>query len=263
MVGSLGRGKANHYPYVHDASLRVPLILSGLGIEPGIDQGVATLADVPPTVLGLLGVEAPDVDGRDLSGRLKHPERRTEPGPRVVVAESGSALSPAMTGVMSAGRADGRYCIHDSGYSMCMGTDAGVQWFNHVTDPNLKTALDAVPADMAQRLKTIQSTWRPEETRERTARDHRFKLVQLPHPEGGYRNQLFDLAGDPAEGRDVMGEYPEIAAKLSSAIDDWVSLLDDSHDHSPLRSRKEIEALRALGYLSAGTENNEDLPKSP
>jgi arylsulfatase A-like enzyme len=63
-----------HGENVHDASLRVPLIVAGPGVTPGEDHGAIRLEDVVPSVLGLLevpGPERPVTDGVDLSGRLR------------------------------------------------------------------------------------------------------------------------------------------------------------------------------------------------
>jgi arylsulfatase A-like enzyme len=63
-----------HGENVHDASLRVPLIVAGPGVAPGIDRAAIRLEDVVPSVLGLLDVpleERPATDGVDLSDRLR------------------------------------------------------------------------------------------------------------------------------------------------------------------------------------------------
>lgn len=59
---------------VHDSALRVPLLVAGPTIAPGVDDAVFRLEDLAPTLLGLLSVppEArPRMDGSDLSSRLR------------------------------------------------------------------------------------------------------------------------------------------------------------------------------------------------
>jgi arylsulfatase A-like enzyme len=62
-----------HSIFVYDTTLRVPLIMAGPGIPAAgttIDDPV-TLADIPPTVLNLLGAGAIDADGIDLRPALE------------------------------------------------------------------------------------------------------------------------------------------------------------------------------------------------
>jgi choline-sulfatase len=64
-------GEYAHSIFVYDTTLRVPLIVSGPGVRAGLRiAGAVTLADVPPTVMRLVGGTMPDVDGVDLSAAL-------------------------------------------------------------------------------------------------------------------------------------------------------------------------------------------------
>jgi len=56
----------NHGSALLEDVIRVPLAVRGPGVEPGIDERPVSLADVAPTVLEWLGVEADDMDGRSL-----------------------------------------------------------------------------------------------------------------------------------------------------------------------------------------------------
>ena len=71
---SLGEhGESTHGVLVHDATLRIPLVMRGPGVPAveAIDEPVG-LVDVLPTVLGLVGLPAPDgVQGRDLGPLLR------------------------------------------------------------------------------------------------------------------------------------------------------------------------------------------------
>ncbi|WP_341769402.1 arylsulfatase [Actinomyces bowdenii] len=66
------------YPY--EGSSRVPLIISGPGIEPGTRrEEIVELRDLMPTLLELVGLPVPDgVEGRSLASRLRG--GREEPG---------------------------------------------------------------------------------------------------------------------------------------------------------------------------------------
>lgn len=53
----------------HDASIHIPLIIRGPGFRGGrVEEAIASLIDIPPTVLGAAGVPAaPEMAGRDLA----------------------------------------------------------------------------------------------------------------------------------------------------------------------------------------------------
>lgn len=62
---ALGVGTSHGTPNAYDR--RVPLVFLGAGVEPGLDPGAASPADIVPTLLSLAGVAAPaDLDGRAL-----------------------------------------------------------------------------------------------------------------------------------------------------------------------------------------------------
>jgi choline-sulfatase len=60
-------GEQQHGMLLNDATLRVPLVLAGVGVPVGVEEHPVSLVDVAPTLLRLLGVEGPpDMDGQDL-----------------------------------------------------------------------------------------------------------------------------------------------------------------------------------------------------
>jgi arylsulfatase A-like enzyme len=64
---SLGdHGEPDHGVFLYDSVLRVPLIIRTPGISSGRVGAVVRLTDVMPTVLDLLGVPAPDMEGVSL-----------------------------------------------------------------------------------------------------------------------------------------------------------------------------------------------------
>ncbi len=84
--------------------------------------------------------------------------------------------------------------------------------------------------------------------------DHRLRSFQvgslkLIHSEGG-AHQLFDLARDPAESTNLADDRPEVVARLTAALADWLAhrkpapLLED-----PELDEETLRALRGLGYL--------------
>ena len=80
-----------------------------------------------------------------------------------------------------------------------------------------------------------------------TAFDGRHKLLrQLP----GGAEQLFDLAQDPGESSDVSAAEPELAARLSALLSDWVGGQRASFaSESGELSAEALENLARLGYL--------------
>jgi arylsulfatase A-like enzyme len=56
-----------HDTLLYDTALRVPLLLSGGGVAPGLHSETARTIDVAPTILGWFGVDpGPELEGRDL-----------------------------------------------------------------------------------------------------------------------------------------------------------------------------------------------------
>jgi arylsulfatase A-like enzyme len=80
--------------------------------------------------------------------------------------------------------------------------------------------------------------------------DGGYRYVRLPHADGGYDEELFDLSADPAELEDVRAEHAEVAERLRAMADDYL-------DQQPSWSEKartlemdemQLQQLRALGY---------------
>ncbi len=63
-------GEATHGLFAYEPTLKVPLVLWGPGVEPGVDSRPARHVDLLPTVLDALDLEpAPELPGRALPGR--------------------------------------------------------------------------------------------------------------------------------------------------------------------------------------------------
>jgi tetratricopeptide (TPR) repeat protein len=72
--------------------------------------------------------------------------------------------------------------------------------------------------------------------------DARYHLIDGPRPE------LFDLARDPGEARDILSEKPQVAGAMRAALASGVS---DFKPPAPA-TREERERLASLGYLAGG-----------
>lgn len=94
----------------------------------------------------------------------------------------------------------------------------------------------------------MRERWPVGEARLRSARDHRFKLVESPRLEGGYARALYDLEADPAEAVNVIDRHPEVVARLGAELAAWSASIP-SRVPAPERDEETLEMLRALGYV--------------
>jgi arylsulfatase len=266
-----------HGPSVHDASLRVPLIVAGPRVGSRIDTGLARLEDLAPTLLSLAGVapeQWPAFDGVDLSPRLfrsggdanedtssvtgtedRDGARRRVPsrartrsdGPRAAVAESGAALLPQSFRYLSSGRPGDLQCVNGARFSLCVEPRGEPRLYDHVADPFLERDVSREHPEVRDALAAVRQQWAPGAARERTLRTERWKLVETPMPAGGWSAALYDLDADPSETRDVAAERPQLVermrAELAAAFADAPAPV--AHELEP----RELEALRALGYV--------------
>lgn len=237
-----------HGPSLHEASLRVPLILAGPGVPEGeTEEALVGLEDVMPMVLGRLGLEVPEgLDGEDAWGHRGLGALWGAPE-ELVYAEAGSALMEHNSLYVYSGRAGGFHCFNGPRFSLCGSRQEGLGLYDRERDPDLEVDVSERFPDARARLMGAVMRWAPEEVRERAVRDPRFKLVERPRLEGGYRRVLVDLEADPAETTNVAGEHPDVVRRLGPLLDAFGEKLPI---HAPPeRSSEELEALEALGYL--------------
>ncbi len=231
-----------HGPNAHDASLRIPLIVHGPAIPTGLDEGPATVEDVTPTLLSLLGLPQLPADGRPLNTDWSSPTAHIQ-------AESGSVLHARMGGYLVAGRKHRLHCIHGPRFSLCDHPKKGRTLYDRSIDPELKTNVLNEHIAEAEALSTAWEPWPVERTRQRLIRSSRFSLIDTPQLSGGYARALYDHRADPAMKTDVLAEHPEIAAEFGARLDAWHTRLDAAQAPVKDRSKAEEEALRSLGYI--------------
>jgi hypothetical protein len=77
--------------------------------------------------------------------------------------------------------------------------------------------------------------------------DGDWKLIWTPGQEPGREYQLYELAADPDETRDLSGEFPERVRDLRRKLDDWMAG-EEQGAARPISGADE-EALRSLGYI--------------
>ena len=230
-----------HGPNAHDASLRVPLVISGPGVEPGRTTDVSSLQDVLPTILGRLDLSVPaGLDGLDLfSGTPR----------RWVKAESGSALHARLGGYLVAGRKKRLHCIHAEQYSLCSHPKQPTQLFNRRADPDLRKDVSAAHPEVVAALSAAWERWPVERTRQRVVRTNTHMLVATPALEGGYTLALYNHAEDSLLGRDLSGEDVATMRDLAPVMEQWHRELDGASQDVRDKSEDEEQALRALGYI--------------
>jgi arylsulfatase A-like enzyme len=173
-----------HSPSMYSSSLRVPLILALPGVLPegaGTDEP-ASLVDLAPTILGLVGLPAPaSFQGRDLLPGRALP---ASPGPRPLFSETNGRI----------------FGVRTNGWRL-------------VFNPE-----DYTPGA----------------------------------PGGAYPIEpieLYHLAEDPREQRNVAADHPDRVEALTAAIAAWRDR--DLHKELPLQKidPETLEELRALGYV--------------
>jgi len=246
-----------HGPSLHEASLRVPLILAGPGLPVGrrMDD-LVTLQDLAPTLLGRLGLDPPPevaFDGVDLGPLLGwSPLSRLRRAPRSeVFAESGSALMEHNVLYLRSGRAEGMHCLNVRRWSLCGRPGETPRLYDHEVDPDLTVDLSAREPETFEAMRAWSELWSPEEARSRAVLARRLELVELPVARGGYRRVLHELgAGEGRGGRDASARYPDEWRELGRRLEAWTAGLPQPVP--PRRSEEDLRRLRALGYAGGG-----------
>lgn len=135
-------GVALHGTALFNEVLRVPIIVHSPGLRPGTDSTPASLVDVAPTVLGLLGLPPhPAFQGRDLFDETPDSER-----PEFAVVQTGLADQYAVI-------LDGWKLIYDR-------TAAHYLLFDEATDPLEKHDLSGVKPAKRDSMAEVLQGWR-------------------------------------------------------------------------------------------------------
>jgi arylsulfatase len=240
-----------HGSTVHDAILRVPLLITGPDVVPGVDDEVIRLEDVMPTILSLAGLppnQLPPTDGIDLSWRLRRAPRPKGAQQVVALAESGTALHVQTFTQPFEGQRAGKNCVNGPRFSLCTLPEKGTGLYDRLEDPMLENDVSAAHPEELAFLSAARERWQLGEARQRAARNRRYKLVEFPRLEGGYTRALYDLKADPAESRNVIEEHPDVEARLSAELGAWSASIP-SNAAPPERDEEQLEMLRALGYV--------------
>ncbi len=234
-----------HGPNAHDASTKVPLVLSGPMISPGQTDMVVSLEDIVPTVAALTGIDGQYTAGLDGESLLIPPESRRA----MVVGESGSALHARMGGFLVAGRKDKLHCIHGERFSLCDHPKMPRRLFDRRADPDLQRDVSAAHPRQINRLARAWKGWPAERTRQRFVRTKDHVLVATPHIDGSYKTALYDHRSDPLLAHDISRDAPEVLRALQARLNRWHQELDKAGGPGDARTKTEEQALKSLGYI--------------
>ena len=80
---------------------------------------------------------------------------------------------------------------------------------------------------------TLQAKW------SLRTRDFKFILAREPDFYGTPMRELYDLAADPGENRNIVAERPDIAASMESELEAWITcrLQELGKKQDPLREQ--------------------------
>jgi arylsulfatase A-like enzyme/Flp pilus assembly protein TadD len=120
----------------------------------------------------------------------------------------------------------------------------GVSLVRHLRDEHAPLP----PAYLETRLPWIFFGWSPL----RAIRERDWKLIEAPRPE------LYDLASDPAEQRNLIEQRPDQARRLRALLDEVEQR--PAIGSSGLADEEALAGLRALGYVGAGGGDDEVPP---
>ena len=220
-------GEATHGLFAYEATLAVPLVLWARELTPARIDSPVQHVDVLPTMLEAAGIDASAVPG--MAGRSLW----TAPG---------AGLGPVAAGAPEAH--DGPGALDPPGTPGAPGAsdapDAYEATYFEVLGPNLQRGWAPLRGVVAR-----SRTGTGDEDGARL-----LKYIALPRPE------LYDLAADPAEARNLHAADAAAAAELAA-------LLPAESEWPPAAgtvSEDERRALQSLGYLSSS--GGVDLPRT-
>ncbi|WP_276256016.1 sulfatase family protein [Halomontanus rarus] len=180
------------------ATCRVPLIVSGPEVEPGVDDDLHYQVDLAPTVSELVGAEPPaGWDGRSFAPSLTDGEHAGRPS--LVVSQGAWACQRAA-------RWDDWLLVrtyHDGGKPAF----DDVMLFDVATDPHQTTDLSAERPDVTEKGLSILQRWHDD----RMIEAARGENGGNPETPDGVVDPMWDTIreGGPLHARDHLGPYAE------------------------------------------------------
>ncbi len=241
-----------HGPTVHESALNVPLMFVGDGVEAGgFDDRPATLQDVAPTMLDLLGLPEDAMgahDGVSLVPRLSAATRDDAAVPPAFAEGAGAQVRTYLHHVYS-GRVDRRQCLNDPPFALCWGPEADdpVGLYDGSKEPTRTEDVSAQHPKVRARLEAARETLGAHNTRSHSVRIGRWKLIDEVRITGEHHRWVVDVDADPAELDDRSDDPEAPTQALTAALDAWMA---DIPPYASQRLGEGSEAmLEALGYV--------------
>ncbi len=240
VAGDHGEAFGEHGDFVHghlayEEVMHVPLLVkfpAGMAVAGGAVDALAQLTDIAPTVLDALGLGhlAAEMQGVSLL-----------PAARGDAAGHGQPRRYAFAETQ-ASTANHRLLAVRSERWKYLRIDPPGDYSGHAAAPG--------PAGGRQRLAGYWQQLANPEMVKRLLRNPMFYLRR----QMAQRQMLFDLAADPQERVNVIGQHPAAAAELDAALEAWLA---DCRSYAELSDRQGIAGLdeatlaqlHGLGYL--------------
>jgi len=143
----------DHGTHVYDQTIHTPLIISLPGVESGRRDAVVSNVDVMPTVLEVLGLPGPSMDGRSLGALL----RGESLAPRPVFAEATKPWDPGEVWHNESRRKSVRLGNHKM---VWMPKTGAREFYDLAADPGEQEVLDN--PDLSAQLIEVMAEWTSE-----------------------------------------------------------------------------------------------------
>jgi choline-sulfatase len=234
-------GEPTHGYFLYDSTLRVPLILAGPGIPPGlVVSGSVTLADVAPTLLDALGFEPePGVAGRSFWGELP----REHVSARPALLENPAIHRQFGWAELAALRADGWKWI----------AAPTPELYDLTADPReLRNLADAEPARAArlrERLSGLRAVAPPSAAARGLSPEDEGRLAALGYVSSGTEESDLSSGPDP---KSVASVIPDIERLIDARRGERTPEIRAHTEAILARDPTNRFALRARGDLLVG-----------
>ncbi|MSU48259.1 MAG: N-acetylgalactosamine-6-sulfatase [Opitutus sp.] len=180
---------------VYEGGLRVPAIVEWPAVikSPRTSHVACVTSDIMPTVLDLLGLKHPapqrPIDGISLRSLLVEGTMQERPSPIGFWRYASQGESK-----------NGRWVAEELSRGTTPTTKQANILFSNFKHPIAKTS------DFGG-----DAAWT----------ENRFKLVTGESRRGGARTELFDLAADPKETKDIAAQHPEVVKRMRASLETW------------------------------------------
>jgi len=222
----------SHGDLVHEASMRVPLLIRSAGEDRGRAIGTpASLVDIVPTALELLGTHIPaEISGRSLTRSMSFDLGEIGEGPRRPIF----------------GESDLSYLAEDP-YLTIPGEAGKMRFIREGRYKLVRTPHDVEAARLLD----------PELGEETHGLENAFGFAEATKlgPSRPDEISLFDLSVDPGETADISADEPEVTQALVRTLNEWLAGTVRMEAGSRQAGEELLDTLKSLGYVDSGGGN--------